>query len=141
MERYNGDYIFVYNISEKSKQTDDGRAYTFGIYGVDENAAATKPAEVENAVLTNRRDDCDYLLNENFTLTDGTVTHLYIDMSGRPIIVDDSTVIPEIPGYALNSVYSIFGDSAITEYVGEAKNDPCNVLCGIGEDGSFSPQQ
>ena len=30
---------------------------------------------------------------------------------------------------------SIFGDSAIPEYIGEDENDLSYVLCGIGEDG------
>ena len=30
---------------------------------------------------------------------------------------------------------SIFGDSAIPEYIGEDENDLRYVLCGIGEDG------
>ncbi|MGN0596096.1 MAG: WG repeat-containing protein [Ruminiclostridium sp.] len=135
---YNGDYIFLYTISEKSEQTDDGWVYTYGIYGVDENGTATKLSEVENAVSTYWRDDCDYLINENFTLTDGTVTRLYVDMSGRLITVDASTVIPEIPEYALNRVFSIFGDAAILEYIGEDENNLRYVLCEIGEDGSFS---
>lgn len=105
---------------------------------MDENGTATKLAEVENAVSMDWRNDCDYIQNENFTLTDGTVTSLYIDMNGRLITVDASTVIPEIPGYALNRVYSIFGDSAILEYIGEDENDLRYVLCEIGEDGSFS---
>ena len=138
MESYNGDYIFLYTISEKSEQTDDGWVYTYGLYGVDENGTATKLAEVENAVSIDWRNDCDYIQNENFTLTDGTVTSLYIDMNGRLITVDASTVIPEIPGYALNSVLSIFGDSAILEYIGEDESDLRYVLCEIGEDGSFS---
>lgn len=105
---------------------------------MDENGTATKLAEVENAVSMDWRNDCDYIQNENFTLTDGTVTSLYIDMNGRLITVDASTVIPEIPGYALNRVYSIFGGSAILEYIGEDENDLRYVLCEIGEDGSFS---
>lgn len=139
MECYNGDFIFLCTISENSEQTDDGWVYTYGVYGVDENAAATKLAEVENVVSIDLRNDCDYIQNENFTLTDGTVTSLYVDMSGRPIIVDASTVVPEVPGYALNRVYSIFGDSVALEYIGEDENDLCYVLCGIGEDGSFTP--
>ena len=99
---------------------------------MDENGTATKLAEVENAVSMDWRNDCDYIQNENFTLTDGTVTSLYVDMNGRLITVDASTVIPEIPGYALNRVYSIFGDSAILEYIGEDENDLRYVLCGIG---------
>ena len=138
MESYNGDYIFLYTISEKSEQTDNGWVYTYGLCGVDENGTATKLAEVENAVSMDWRNDCDYIQNENFTLTDGTVTSLYIDMNGRLITVDASTVIPEVPGYALNSVLSIFGDSAILEYIGEDESDLRYVLCGIGKDGSFT---
>lgn len=137
---YNGDYIFMFTISERSEQTDDGWVYTYGVYGVDENGTATKLSEVENAVSVDLNDGSDYLINDNFTLTDGTVKRLYVDMSGRLITIDASTVIPELSGYSFNRVVSIFGDSAILEYVGEDENDLRYVLCGIGEDGSFSPK-
>lgn len=61
------------------------------------------------------------------------MTRLCVDTSRRLITIDASTVIPEIPGYALNSVLSIFGDSAIPEYIGEDENDLRYVLCKIGE--------
>lgn len=63
------------------------------------------------------------------------MTRLCVDTSRQLITIDASTVIPEIPGYSLNSVLSIFGDSAIPEYIGEDENDLRYVLCGIGEDG------
>ena len=135
---YQGDYVLLYTICEKSEQTANGRFYTYGLYGVDANGTETKLCEVENVTSADAPTNYDYIFSEKFTKTDGTVTRLCVDTSGRLIAIDASTVIPQIPGYALNSVLSIFGDSAILEYIGEDESDLRYVLCGIGKDGSFS---
>ena len=135
---YQGDYVLLYTISEKFEQTDNGRVYTYGLYGVDKNGTQTKLCEVENVTSADAPTNNDCIFSEKFTKTDGTVTILCVDMSGRLITIDASTVIPEVPGCSLNSVFSIFGDNAVLEYIGKDEDDLRYVLCGIGEDGSFS---
>lgn len=97
MESYNGDYIFLYTISEKSEQTDNGWVYTYGLYGVDENGTETKLCEVENVTSADAPTNYDYIFSEKFTKTDGTVTRLCVDTSGRLITIDASTVFPKFP--------------------------------------------
>ena len=73
----------MYSIAEKAEQTDNGWVFDIGLYWVDENGAQTKLCEVENVVSREWQDDCDYIFNENHTLSNGSVTRLYVDMDGR----------------------------------------------------------